>query len=288
MIPAAFEYVAPATLDEAISLLQRHGDDAKILAGGHSLLPLMKLRLAAPALLIDLAHIPDLSYIRPIDGEIAIGAMTPYVELEGSSLLRERVPLLIQTAGLVGDAQVRNRGTLGGAMAHADPAGDMPSAVTALGGSIVARGPDGERTIVADEFFEDIFTSALAPDEIVTEVRIPAAGGRAQSYQKFRRRMIDWAIVGVAVNLSAADGIIDAARVVLTNVGARPARATTVEEALVGGEIGPDTVHRASELAADGIDPSAELYASSEYKKHLARVMTRRALSAALGVAERS
>jgi carbon-monoxide dehydrogenase medium subunit len=284
MIPAAFDYAAPTALEEAISLLQQHGDEAKILAGGHSLLPLMKLRLAAPAVLVDLARIPDLSYIREDGDTVAIGAMTPYVALEDSELLRRRLPLLAQAASMVGDQQVRNRGTLGGAVAHADPAGDMPTVVTALGGTIVARGPNGERTIPASEFFQDVFTSALSPDEVVTEVRIPATDRAGQDYQKFRRRSIDWAIVGAAVSVSRSNGSIGNASVVLTNVGPTPMRAAAVEQALAGQPASADAVRQAAEQASDGLDPSSELYASREYKLHLARVITRRALEAALGL----
>jgi carbon-monoxide dehydrogenase medium subunit len=286
MIPAAFDYAAPTSLDEAISLLRQHGDEAKVLAGGHSLLPLMKLRLAAPAVLVDLARIPGLNYIREDAGTIAIGAMTPYVALEDSDVLRRRLPLLAQAASMVGDAQVRNRGTLGGAVAHADPAGDMPTVVTALGGTIIARGPNGERTIPAGEFFQDVFTSALSPEEIVTEIRIPASGGAqgGQNYQKFRRRSIDWAIVGAAVDVTRSNGSIGRASVVLTNVGPTPMRASAVEQALAGQPASADAVRQAADQASQGLDPSSELYASKEYKLHLARVITRRALEAALGL----
>jgi carbon-monoxide dehydrogenase medium subunit len=284
MIPATFDYAAPTSLEEAITLLQQHSDEAKLLAGGHSLLPLMKLRLAAPAMLIDLGRIPGLSYIRHAGDHIAIGAMTRYVELEDSGLLQHHVPLLAQAASMVGDMQVRNRGTIGGALAHADPAGDMPTIVTALGGTIVARGPNGERTIDASDFFQDIFTSALQPDEILTEVRIPVQDRVAQNYQKFRRRLSDWAIVGSAVNVIRTNGSIASARVVLTNVGTKPIRALAVEQTLQGQAATSETVARAAELADQGLEPSGELYASPEYKKHLARVMTRRALMTALGL----
>jgi carbon-monoxide dehydrogenase medium subunit len=284
MIPAAFEYAAPTSLDEAISLLQQHGDEAKVLAGGHSLLPLMKLRLAAPSVLVDIGRIGSLSFIREDGNTIAIGALTPYVALEDSDLLRRRVPLLAQAAGMVGDQQVRNRGTLGGAVAHADPAGDMPAVVTALGGTIVARGPNGERIIPAGEFFQDVFTSALSPEEIVTEVRIPATESAGQNYQKFRRRSIDWAIVGAAVSVNRSNRSIGDASVVLTNVGPTPMRAAAVEQALAGQPASADAVRQAAEQASEGLDPSAELYASRDYKLHLARVITRRALEAALGL----
>jgi carbon-monoxide dehydrogenase medium subunit len=284
MIPATFEYAAPSSLAEVIDLLQQHGDDAKLLAGGHSLLPLMKLRLSAPSMLIDLAGVPDLRYIREDGDTIAVGAMTPYVEVETSELVRRRVPLLAQAAGLVGDTQVRNRGTIGGAVAHADPAGDIPTVITALDGEVVARGPEGERVIAARDFFQHVFTSALGPDEVIAEIRVPIDENAAQHYQKFRRRAIDWAIVGVAVSLVRADGSISSAAVALTNVGPTPMRATATEEALRGQPPTEETIRSAAELAAEGLDPSADLHASSEYKKHLARVLTRRALATALSI----
>jgi carbon-monoxide dehydrogenase medium subunit len=284
MIPAAFEYRSPSTLDEALRILGEQGDEAKLLAGGHSLLPLMKLRLAAPSVLIDLGGIAGLNYIREDDGYLAIGCMTRYVDLEDSDVVRRVVPLLAQSAGMIGDMQVRNRGTIGGAVAHADPAGDMPTVVSALRGSIVAAGPTGQRTIDADEFFQDIFTTSLLPDEIVTEIRIPVATGALQNYQKFRRRQIDWAIVGAAVSMTRQDGSISSASVVLTNVGPRPMRATEVEAALSGQPANEQTVHQAAELSDQGLEPSGELGGSTEYKKHIARVITERALSEALGL----
>jgi carbon-monoxide dehydrogenase medium subunit len=284
MIPADFDYRCPSSLEEALSLLGEYGEDAKILAGGHSLLPLMKLRLASPRVLIDLARIDGLSYIREAGDRIAIGAMTLYAALQGSAVLQNRVPLLAQAAGMVGDQQVRNRGTLGGALAHADPAGDMPVIVTTLGGTIRARSSRGERTIDAADFFTDIFTSTLQPDEIVTEISIPAHDGAAQHYEKFVRRSIDWAIVGAAVSVSRTNGSIGSASVVLTNVAATPERASAVEEALAGQPANADTVRNAARKAAEGLNPSAELHASSEYKAHLARVLTGRALTAAMGL----
>lgn len=284
MIPAAFEYAAPTSVDEAISLLQQHGDEAKILAGGHSLLPLMKLRLATPGILVDLSRIPNLSYIREDGNQIAIGAMTPYVDIVNSDLLKGRIPILPESASMVGDPQVRNRGTLGGAVAHADPAGDMPAVVCAIGGQVVARGPNGDRRIDVSEFFQDIFTSALAADEVLTEVRLNAPQNVAQNYQKFRRRAIDWAIVGAAVNVVRSNGSIGSASVVLTNVGPTPVRADAVAQALQGQPATAETIAQAAEAADQGIEPTAELNASPDYKKHLARVLTRRALAAALGV----
>lgn len=283
MIPAAFDYAAPSSIPEAISLLQEHGDEAKILAGGHSLLPLMKLRLAAPGILIDLGRIRDLAYIRDEDDHVAIGPMTTHYMLESSDLLRQRLPLLSTAAGTVGDMQVRNRGTIGGSLAHADPASDLPTVVTALRGEIVVAGPGGERTIAARDFFQDIWTSALEPEEVVIEIRIPhGVGAPAYAYEKFRQRASDWAIVGVAVNLDRKNGSIDRASVVLTNVGTTPVTAAAVEQALAGQEANTETVRRAAELASDGLEPSPELKASPDYKRHLARVLTRRALATAL------
>jgi carbon-monoxide dehydrogenase medium subunit len=285
MIPASFEYAAPTSLDDALGLLQDHGDDAKILAGGHSLIPLMKLRLAAPTFLVDLGRVPDLVYIRDAGNHVTIGAMTTHHTLEDSDLLRQRLPLLSQAAGLVGDMQVRNRGTIGGSLSHADPASDLPSVVMALGGEIVARGPGGERTIAADDFFRDIWTSALEPTEIVTEIRIPySADEPAQAYEKFRQRASDWAIVGAAVSVTRDNGSVASASVVLTNVGTTPVRASAVEQALRGQPATPESIRAAADRAADGLEPAGELKASPEYKRHLAQVLTRRALESALSL----
>lgn len=283
MIPPAFDYAAPSSVDEAIALLQEHGDEAKLLAGGHSLIPLMKLRLAAPGFIVDLGKVPGLAYIRDAGNYAAIGAMTIHYALETSDLLQRRLPLVCQAAGMVGDMQVRNRGTIGGSLAHADPASDLPAVVTALGADIVARGPQGERTISAADFFQDVWTSALDPAEVLTEIRIPYGQGQpAQRYEKFRQRAADWALVGVAVSVSRTNGSIGNASVVLTNVGATPLRARTVEEALQGQSASAEAVRAAAEHASDGLDPSPELKASPDYKRHLARVLTRRALESAL------
>lgn len=283
MIPAAFDYASPSSLDEVISLLRQYQDDAKVLAGGHSLLPLMKLRLAAPGMLVDLGRVPDLAYIRDRGDHVAIGAMTTLHSMESSDLLRRRLPLVADTAGLVGDMQVRNRGTIGGNLAHADPASDFPSVITALGGKIVARGPDRDRIIDAQDFFQDIWTSALQPSEVLTEIRVPYAQGEpAQAYEKFRQRSQDWAIVGVAVNITRSNGSVGNASVVLANVGTTPVRATAVEDALRGQEANAASVRVAAERASEGLNPSAELRADPDYKRHLARVLTRRALERAL------
>lgn len=282
MIPAAFEYTAPSSLEDALELLVQNGDEAKLLAGGHSLLPLMKLRLAMPGLLVDLGRLDGLRSIQDGDGYLRVGAMATHYAAESSDLVRRRAPLLTETAGMVGDMQVRNRGTVGGSAAHADPAGDLPAVMVALDATVVARGPSGERLIPASNFFTDIWTTALEPEEIVTEIRFPHYDGQAQHYEKFRQRAADWAIVGVAVNITRTDGTVKDARVVLTNVGSRPTRATGVEEALKGAEVSAETIRAAAEHAAEGLEPPGELKASPDYKRHLAQVLTRRALESAL------
>jgi carbon-monoxide dehydrogenase medium subunit len=271
MIPAAFDYVRAGSADEAISLLTEHGDDAKLLAGGHSLLPLMKLRLASPAVLVDVGRLRDLSYVRDAGDHVAVGALTRHCDLERNDLLGTEVPILAHVAGLVGDPQVRHRGTIGGSLAHADPASDLPAAVLALGGTLVARGPGGQREIPATEFFRGFLESALAADEMLTEIRVPKMGGGGWSYQKFNRRAIDWAIVGVA-----AVGARNGARpgVALVNMGPTPCRARAVEEALAGGA-GPA---EAARLADDATEPPSDLNAGPAFRRHLARVLVRRAL----------
>jgi len=283
MIPAAFDYVAPETTDQAVMILQESGDEAKVLAGGHSLLPLMKLRLAAPALLVDIGRIATLRSIDEWDGILRIGALVRYVDLKLSETVRSKSPLLSQAASMVGDAQVRNRGTLGGALAHADPAGDMPTVITALGGTIETASPAGGRSIPVGEFFRDIFETVLTPDELITEIRIPVDRPMAQHYEKFRRRLCDWAIVGVACNVRLdADGVVTSAAVVLTNVGPTPVRAASTEAALVGLKPSVESLAQAAARASEGLDPTPELNAPPEYKQHLAAVLTLRALNRAL------
>jgi len=271
MIPAAFDYVRAESAQEAISLLERHGDDAKLLAGGHSLIPLMKLRLASPAVLIDIARVRDLSYVNDAGDHIAIGALTRHRDLEISGLLRTEVPLLAHVAGLVGDPQVRHRGTLGGSLAHGDPASDLPAAVLALGGTLVARGPRGDREIAATDFFTGFLETALAPDELLVEVRVPKVPGGGWSYQKFNRRALDWAIVGVAAVRNGTTGVA------LVNMAATPLRATGVEAALAAGA----SAAEAAEAAADGTEPPTDLNAGPEYRRHLAKVLVGRALAEA-------
>lgn len=269
MIPAAFDYTVAESAEHAVQLLGEYGDESKLLAGGHSLIPMMKYRLATPTQLIDVGRLTDLSYINRSNGHVAIGAMTRHTELENSELLKEACPMMAHVASLVGDPSVRHRGTLGGTLAHADAASDLPAAVLALGGTIVAQGPNGQREIAATDFFTSYFESALEPDEMIVEVRVPADTG-GWNYQKFNRRAQDWAIVGVAV----ADG---GNGIALVNMGSTPLRATATEAALGDGS----SVDDAAALAAEGTSPSDDLNADSEYRMHLAKVLTKRALEAA-------
>ncbi len=271
MIPAKFDYVRVGSSDEAIAALTEYGDDAKLLAGGHSLLPLMKLRLATPTVLVDIGDVRDLSYIRDGGDHLSIGALTRHRDLETSELLAAEAPLLAHTAHLVGDPQVRNRGTIGGSLAHGDPASDLPAVILAMGGTLVATGPSGSREIAASEFFEGFLETALADDELLTEVRIPKFGSAGWSYQKFNRRAQDWAIVGVAVQCNGRTGVA------LVNMASVPIRASAVETALLGGAAGTE----AAAVAADGTEPSADIHASVEYREHLARVLVGRGLAEA-------
>ena len=270
MIPASFDYQRAASAEEAVSMLGEHGDEAKLLAGGHSLLPLMKLRLATPSVVIDVGRIRELSYVRDGGDQVSIGALTRHRDVETSDLLQREVPILAHVAGLVGDPQVRHRGTIGGSLAHGDPASDLPAVVLALGGTLVVQGPGGRREIPATEFFQGFLETALAPDEMLVEIRVPKARG-GWSYQKFNRRAIDWAIVGVAAVRNGTTGVA------LVNMGPVPIRASAVEQALARGASAAD----AAALSAEGTDPSADLNASVEYRQHLARVLVRRALEEA-------
>ena len=272
MIPAAFDYVRAGSADEAIALLGEHGDEAKLLAGGHSLLPMMKLRLAVPSVLVDIGRVSDLSYINDGGDHLAVGALTRHRALETSELLAAECPLLGHVAGEVGDPQVRHRGTIGGSLAHSDPASDLPAAVLALGGTLVAQGPNGSREIAAGDFFAGYFESALADDEMLIEIRVPKAPGAGWNYQKFNRRAQDWAIVGVA-----AVQVNGGTNVALVNMGSVPLRADAVEAALASGASAAD----AAEQAAEGTDAPTDLNATPDYRNHLARVLTRRALEAA-------
>ena len=272
MIPAPFDYVRAESAEQAISLIGEHGEDAKFIAGGHSLLPIMKLRLAQPSVLVDIGRLSDLSYIRDAGDHIAIGALTRHMDVETSPVLKEHVPLLAHAASHVGDPQVRHRGTIGGSIAHSDPASDLPATTLALGATYVAQGPDGTREIAAADFFQGFLTTALAADELLTEIRVPKMAGAGWSFQKFNRRAQDWAIVGVAAWRS--DG---RSGVGLVNMGSVPILATSVSAALAGGA----SIDEAAEQAAAEAEPQSDLNASPEYRTHLAKVLVRRALEEA-------
>ena len=272
MIPAQFDYVRAGSAEEAISLIGQHGDEAKFLAGGHSLIPLMKLRLAQPTVLIDIGRVTDLSYINDAGDHIAIGALTRHMDIENSPVLAEHVPLLAHAASHVGDPQVRHRGTIGGSIAHSDGASDLPATVLALGATLVAQGPDGTREIPASDFFHGFLTTALAPDEILTEIRVPKMNGAGWSFQKFNRRAQDWAIVGVAAWVNGTDSGVG-----LVNMASTPVLATATSAALASGA----TIADAAAVAHEGADPTADLNASVDYRNHLARVLTKRALTEA-------
>jgi carbon-monoxide dehydrogenase medium subunit len=281
MIPMSFDYEVAESVDHAIDLLGQHGEDAKIIAGGHSLIPLMRLRLAAPTVLIDVGRLDDLSYVRDDGDHLAIGALTRHREVHFNDLVNEHCGILGYTAGLLGDPSVQHRGTLGGALAHGDPAGDMPSVISTLEGEIVVKGQDGERTIPALDFFQDYLMTALEDQEVITEVRVPKLGpNTGWAYKKFSRRSQDWAIVGVAAVVEKNNGSIDSARVGLTSMGSTPIRARAVEEALSGA--GSDAVAEASSAADEGTEPGSDDAATAEFRRHLARVWTRRAVEEAL------
>jgi len=267
VIPAAFEYARASSVEEATKLLNKYGEDAKVLAGGHSLIPLMRLRLAQPKALVDINGIKDLDHIKESGSKLHVGALTRHVSIQNSAVVKQKLPILAEVAGEVGDNQVRNMGTIGGVMAHADAAGDYPTIALMLDAEIVTN----RRTIAAKDFFKDIFTTPLAPDEIVIEVVFPVADG-PHKYIKFRRRLFDWAIVG-----AAAQKMNGGWRIGLTNVGPTPVRASAVEKALHEGA----KPEEAAQHASDGLNPSGDLRASPEYKKHLARVLTKRAIEQA-------
>ncbi len=272
MIPASFDYKRAGSAAEAIALVGQHGDDAKFLAGGHSLLPLMKLRLAQPAVLVDIARIKDLSYVRDAGDHIAIGALTRHREVETNALLTQHVPLLSHAASHVGDPQVRHRGTIGGSIAHADPASDLPATTLALGATYVAQGPNGTREIAASDFYTGFLESALAPDEMLTEIRVPKMNGAGWSFQKFNRRAQDWAIVGVAAWRRGTES-----GVALVNMGSTPVLASSVAGAIAKGA----SVADAAALAAAEAEPQSDNNATAEYREHLAKVLVRRALEQA-------
>jgi len=270
MIPVGFAYERPSSVDGALALLAEHGEDASVMAGGHSLLPVMKLRLAAPELIIDISKLAELNYVTVDGDEVAIGAGTRHSVVERSEVLAAESPLLSAVARTVGDPQVRHRGTLGGSLAHADPASDLPAAVLALGGTIVLRSPRGTRSVPITEFFTGVFSTVKEPDELVVEIRVPRTGSAGWAYEKFTRRANDWAIVGVAV----IDG-----RVGLVNMGQTALRATATEQALADGA----SIADAAALADQGTEPPEDLAGTREYRRHLARVLTKRALTTAAG-----
>ena len=281
MIPLAFDYEVAESVDHAIELLGQHGDEAKLLAGGHSLLPIMKLRLAAPAVLVDLGRIDGLNYVRDEGDTLAIGAMTRHCDVERDPLLQEHCGLVAYTASLVGDPSVRHRGTIGGSVSHGDAASDLPTTLLALDATFSMTGPNGERTVAAKDFFKDYLETDLAPDEVLTEIRVPKLGGAGWSYKKFNRRAQDWAVVGAAAVVERSNGTIGSARIGLTSMGSTPVRATAAENALSGAST--DSVADATRSADEGTSPSSDIAASSEYRRHLARVLSKRAVEEALG-----
>ncbi len=288
MIPASFDYLTPTTLGEAVEALVSHGENARVIAGGHSLLPMMKLRLARPGVLVDLSKIPDLSGIQQENGQITIGALTTHYEIESSDLLKDKCPLLPQTARVIGDAQVRNRGTIGGSLAHADPAADIPASILALGGELRVRGPDSDRWIQAEDFFLGLMTTALKPDEILTKIRIPVLSDRVgTSYQKVAQKASGFAIVGVAVHLGMDGGLCAEIGVGVTGLGSKPYRARGVEEGLRNRRLEPSVIEAASSQVAQDVDPLEDIHASAEFRAHLARLYTARAIAEAAKMAGR-
>ena len=281
MIPATFDYVAPTSLDEALSVLADAGDDAKVLAGGQSLLPILRMRLNAPETVVDLGRIEALRGVRDGGDHIVIGAMTPYSDVVGDALVHEHASLLAEAVETVADPQIRHRGTLGGALVHADPAGDVGAPVLALDATMVIVGPGGERTVGAGEFFQDLFETAVADGELLTEIRIPKHTGWGSAYEKFVRVSHQWSIVAVAATVQAEGGTISQARIGLTNMGSTPLRATAVEQALVG-KSAADVVD-ACAAAAEGTNPPSDLNGDADYRRHLATVLTPRAVQKALG-----
>ena len=283
MIPAAFDYVAPTTVDDAVRALADAGEDAKVLAGGQSLLPVLRMRLAAPSTLVDLGRIPELRGIRDEGDKLVIGSMTTHYDVQRDGLVREHALLLAMATDTVADPQVRHRGTFGGALAHADPAGDLLAPALALDAEFVVSGMDGRRTVPAAEYFVDYFTTSMRQGEILIEVRVPKYTGWSAHYEKFNRVAQAWSMVGVAAALRVDGGTIAEARVGLTNMSAVPVRARTVEEALVGQPATAEAIRAAAEHAADGTNPTADGNADVEYRQHLARVLTGRAVAAAAG-----
>jgi carbon-monoxide dehydrogenase medium subunit len=286
MIPAAFEYVRAESVDHAISALAEHGDEAKVLAGGQSLLPLMRLRLAAPEVVVDISRLADLRGVREDGDALVIGALTTHYEVINDELVRQHAPLLAEATATVADPAVRHRGTFGGSLAHADPAGDLPATALTLSAEMVAQGPGGRRSIPAREFFVDYLETVLSPDELLIEIRVPKLGpGWGFHYEKLNRVAQAWAIVGVAVAVRRDNGSIAEARIGLTNMGVTPLRADAVEQALSGVDASDDAaLAQATDRAADGTTPPSDLAGQSDYRQHLARILTRRAVRRAAGL----
>jgi carbon-monoxide dehydrogenase medium subunit len=283
MIPAKFDYVAPTSVEEALSALSEHADDAKIMAGGQSLLPVLRMRLNAPELVIDLGRIDSLRGVREDGDALVIGALTTHSEMVTNDLVRQHALLLSKAAAHVADNQVRHRGTFGGSCAHADPAGDMGSAALAMDAEFVIAGSGGTRSVPASEFFVDLFETAIGEDEILTEIRVPKRTGWGAHYEKFVRVAHQWPIVAVAAMVDADSGTINEARVALTNMGSRPLRATATERALAGASATEDGVRAAADQAAEGTNPPSDLNGDADYRRHLATVLTRRAVLEAAG-----
>ena len=281
MIPAQFDYVRAGSVDEAVAALAEHGDDAKVMAGGQSLIPLLRLRLSYPEVVVDVGRVEEMRGIREDGDHLVIGAMTTHYDVLRDPLVREHAGLIAQATSTVADPAVRHRGTFGGALAHADPAGDLPAVALALEAEFVVAGTGGRRTVPASEFFVDYLQTALEPEEVLAEVRIPKHTGWGYRYEKFHRVAQSWAIVGVAAVVRRDNGSIAVARIGLTNMGSTPIRATAVEQALAGAA--PDGVAAAAEHAAEGTSPASDLNGKADYRQHLARVLTRRAVSAAAG-----
>ena len=284
MIPAAFDYVAPTSVDEVVAALAEHGEDAKVLAGGHSLLPLMKLRFAVPSVVVDIGRVDELRGVTDGGDHLVIGAGTTHHEVMHDPLVRQHCGLLAEATSMVGDAQVRHRGTIGGATAHGDSAGDLPAVVSAMDATFVAQGPNGRREIAAADFFQGYLETALAPDEVLVQLRVPKYDGAwGHAYEKFNRVAQAWAVVGVAALVRRDDGAIAEARIGLTNMDAVPVRARAAEQAMAGIDRADGAIRDAAQHAADGTNPPADLSAQPDYRQHLARVLTGRAVARAAG-----
>jgi aerobic carbon-monoxide dehydrogenase medium subunit len=282
VIPAEFDYVRPDSVDGAVAALREHGDDAKVMAGGQSLIPLLRLRLAYPSVVVDVGRVSEMRGVREDGDHLVIGAMTTHYEVIHDPLIKEHAGLIAEATETVADPAVRHRGTFGGALSHADPAGDLPAVAAALGAEFVIAGSGGRRTVPAAEFFVDYLQTAVEPDELLVEVRVPKLGGWGFRYEKFHRVAQSWAIVGVATAVRRENGSIAEARVALTNMGATPIRASGVEEALAGAAL--DGIGAAAERAAEGTSAPSDLNGKADYREHLARVLTRRAVTTAAGV----